>query len=256
MIDIPLIEIERFAIHDGPGIRSVVFLKGCPLHCPWCANPESQNFAPEQICRNNVMQWVGQPVSDDYVMATLERDADYYIQSGGGVTLSGGEALAHKAASLHLLSRCKEHGWHTAVETCGAVAEDTVMSVMPYTDLFLFDIKHTDAGQLHAATGASLDLVMRNLRHIARSGTQVILRLPCIPGYNITQEHFHKVYVMAAELGISRIDLLPYHVLGMEKYRQLGRTCPYPVTQGISPDMLLPYKLMGTDMGLDVRTGG
>lgn len=256
MIDVPLIEIERFAIHDGPGIRSVVFLKGCPLHCPWCANPESQSFTPEQLCRNGEKQWVGKPVSIKKVMETLERDADYYIQSGGGITLSGGEAIAHREVALCLLDQCKEHGWHTAVETSGAVSENSVLNVIPYTDLFLFDIKHTDAEQLHDVTGADLALVLRNLHHIIESGTQVILRLPCIPNYNVTQKHFHKVYDLALELGIMRIDLLPYHVLGINKYQQLGRAYPYPVTQAINPNVLVPYKNMGTDMGLDVRIGG
>lgn len=255
MIDVPLIEIERFAIHDGPGIRSVVFLKGCPLHCLWCANPESQSFFPEQICRDGRKVWVGRAVSSDEVMAVLERDADYYAYSGGGVTLSGGEALAHPVIASHLLNCCKDRGWHTAVETSGAVSEVSLRHVMPFADLFLYDIKHTDAEALRQATGANLQLIIRNLECVVANHKDVILRLPCIPGFNITDTHFRQVYNLALRLNISHIDLLPYHVLGIEKYHQLGRTYPYHEFKGLEPALLEPYKSMGIEMGLDVRIG-
>lgn len=251
MNDVPLMEIERFAIHDGPGIRSVVFLKGCPLHCPWCANPESQRFEPERIVQDGERKWVGRPVSVESVIRVLERDADYYEQSGGGITFSGGEVMAHADVLLCLLEQCKQRGWHTAIETSGHARTADFQSILPYVDLFLFDIKHTDAVTLKEATGADLSLILKNLQTI--DPRRVILRLPCIPLYNIEDTHFEQVFSLAKQQGISRIDLLPYHTLGVEKYRQLGRAYPYPVTDSLDPNLLKPFEHQGRAVGLDVR---
>lgn len=270
-------EIERFAIHDGPGIRSVVFLKGCPLHCPWCANPESQSPEPERlrarrdgslVATKEPSLTVGQPVSIDAVMAVLERDADYYEQSGGGITFSGGECMMHADALLELLNACKTRGWHTAIETSGMAPKSSFEKAIPYTDLFLFDLKHTDAQKLKEVTGADLDLILRNLlicttgsgtlckRELHSVPDPVVFRMPCIPKFNLEDSHFEKAFAIAKEYGISRIDLLPYHVLGMEKYHQLGREYTYPVTKGLSPDALKPYEQKGQSLGLDVRIVG
>lgn len=270
-------EIERFAIHDGPGIRSVVFLKGCPLHCPWCANPESQSPEPQQmrtrrddqrdsslVATKEPSLTVGQPVSIDEVMAVLERDADYYQQSGGGVTFSGGECMMHADALLEFLKACKSRGWHTAIETSGMAPMVNFEKILPFTDLFLFDLKHTDAQKLKEVTGADLNHILCNLRTILHSSqsplstfhSPLILRMPCIPEFNLEDSHFEKAFAIAKEYGISRIDLLPYHVLGMEKYHQLGREYPYPVTKGLSPDALKPYEQKGQSLGLDVRIVG
>ena len=132
-----ILEIERFATHDGPGIRTVVFLKGCPLHCPWCANPESQSPEPQQMRKGGELVWVGSPIDIDEVMAVLERDADYYANSGGGITFSGGECMMHGKVLLQLLQACKQRGWHTAIETSGMVPTKTFEAVLPYVDLFL-----------------------------------------------------------------------------------------------------------------------
>ena len=246
-----ILEIERFATHDGPGIRTVVFLKGCPLHCPWCANPESQSPEPEQMRKGGELVWVGRPVNIDEVMAVLERDADYYANSGGGITFSGGECMMHGKVLLQLLQACKQRSWHTAIETSGMAPTKTFESVLPYVDLFLFDLKHTDAQKLKAVTDADLDLILKNLSTARK--TEVVLRMPIIPEFNFNDEHFTSAFALANELGIHHIDLLPYHTLGIEKYRQLGRDYPYPITQPLDQKALLPYQQQGLALGLDVN---
>ena len=247
-----LLEIERFATHDGPGIRTVVFLKGCPLHCPWCANPESQLPEPQQMRRNGELVWVGRPVDIDEIMSVLERDTDYYANSGGGITFSGGECMMHDKVLLLLLQACKQRGWHTAIETSGMAPSKTFEAVLPYVDLFLFDLKHTDAPKLKAVTGADYGLILKNLQTI--SNVQLVtLRIPCIPEFNITPDFFTSAFALAKELGIHHIELLPYHTLGMEKYHQLGREYPYPVTQPLDKKDLVPYQQQGQALGLDIH---
>lgn len=269
MIRARVMEIERFAIKDGPGIRTVVFLQGCPLHCPWCSNPESQPSTPVLMHRERTCTGCGvcasscpercitwkpgeKPAIDrqyctscgnctgkcpqralrlsstlmdcDSVIAVIARDMDYYRQSGGGVTFSGGEALAHKDAVTYMLKECKRLGIHTAVETCGNIAAGTVAEVLPLTDLFLFDLKHTDAGRVREVTGGDPDLILGNLRDICSANPgKVTLRMPCIPGFNMKQEHFRTAFDMAREFGIADIDLLPYHALGTGKYHEMGK---------------------------------
>ena len=246
-----ILEIERFATHDGPGIRTVVFLKGCPLHCPWCANPESQSPEPEQMRKGGELVWVGRPVNIDEVMAVLERDADYYANSGGGITFSGGECMMHNKVLLLLLQACKQRGWHTAIETSGMAPTKTFEAVLPYVDLFLFDLKHTDAQKLKQFTGADLALILKNLSIVRK--TEVVLRMPIIPEFNFNDEHFTSSFALANELGIHKIDILPYHTLGMEKYLQLGRDYSYPVTQPLDQKALLHYQQQGQTLGLDIN---
>ena len=254
-----LLEIERFATHDGPGIRTVVFLKACPLHCPWCANPESQSPEPEQMRKNGEQVWIGRPVNIDEVMAVLERDADYYANSGGGITFSGGECMMNGKVLLQMLKACKQRDWHTAIETSGMAPTKTFEAVLPYVDLFLFDLKHTDAQKLKAVTGADLNLILKNLRTISNYQLSIvnsqltILRIPCIPEFNITPDFFTSAFALAKEFGIRHIDLLPYHTLGIEKYRQLDRKYPYPVTQPLDKKALLPYQQQGKALGLDIH---
>ena len=257
-LQVPLMEIERFSINDGPGIRTVVFLKGCPLHCPWCANPESQSPEPQQMRKDGELVWVGRPMDINEVMTVLECDADYYANSGGGITLSGGECMMHGEVLLQLLQACKQRGWHTAIETSGMAPTKTFQAVLPYVDLFLFDLKHTDAQKLKAVTGADLALILKNLRTILHSSlftfnSSLTFRIPCIPDFNVTPDFFTSALALAKELGIHNIDLLPYHTLGMEKYRQLGRNYPYPITQPLDKRYLVPYQQQGQALGLDIH---
>ena len=202
--------------------------------------------------RNGELVWVGRPVDIPEVMSVLERDADYYANSGGGITFSGGECMMHGKVLLQMLQACKQRGWHTAIETSGMAPTKTFEAVLPYVDLFLFDLKHTDAQKLKAVTGADLNLILKNLQTI--SNVQLVtFRIPCIPEFNVTPDFFTSAFALALELGIRHIDLLPYHTLGMEKYHQLGRDYSYPVTQPLDQKVLLHYQQQGQTLGLDIN---
>ncbi len=294
-------EIERFAIHDGPGIRTVVFLQGCPLHCPWCSNPESRqrklqllhmknkcvgcgrcaascphgNIAMkgaypvfdreacvgcrtcERACPQSAIQFVGDTMPIEEIMRTLVRDKDYYRNSGGGITFSGGEAFTQFEGLTELLSRCKAEGLHTAVETCGQVPRERFEKAFPLIDLFLFDVKHTDSKRLKEVTGADLDVVLGNLRYLAGlSAEKVTIRMPVIPGFNYDPGIIRSVFDLAIETGISQVHLLPYHTLGKDKYERLGLPYPYPYERMMQKEELQPYREIGQRMGLEVRLGG
>lgn len=291
-----LIEIERFAIHDGPGIRTVVFLQGCPLRCLWCANPESQEVGNHllhnekkcvkcgrcaracphgyisfrdgsihfdrrdcgdcrlcmEACPQSAIRLAGMDMSVDEIMKVILRDRDYYSHSGGGVTFSGGEAIMQIDSLLPLLEACKKENIHTAVETCGQVSESSVRRILPLVDLFLYDVKHIDGEKFKAFTKGNLDIVMSNLSLIARSNPQkVVIRVPCIPGFNLADEFFSGLFSLANRLGIRRVDLLPYHTLGWHKYEQMGLQPPYR-EEALKAESLEKYKKQGEDSGLDV----
>lgn len=297
-----LMEIERFAVHDGPGIRSVVFLQGCPLRCPWCSNPESQKIqkrlmhmknhcagcgrcvaacnqgcisfidgyprffrnecrsdcsACADICLNSAIKFVGKQVSVSDVMQVLLRDKAYYLNSGGGITVSGGEAFSQFKGLMSLLINCKTEGLHTAIETCGQVDFNKIQSAYPWVDLFLFDVKHTDKKILKNVIGADYDVILRNLQYVAKQdSTKVIIRIPVIPGFNNDRKVIRTIFDVALELKIKDIHLLPYHVLGKDKYEQLGLDYDFPELNIASKDSLFPLKEMGERLGLRIKIGG
>lgn len=234
--------VQRFSLHDGQGIRTTVFLQGCPLRCPWCANPETQD------CRGGKEMHVAE------IMATVLRDADYYRNSGGGVTFSGGEPLLQPRALTALLRESKEAGLHTAVETCGEVPQDNLLKAEPYTDLFLFDIKHCDPAEFRKVCQGDLDLILENLRALSASG-KVIARIPCIPGFNLDERTLKGIFALALSLGIKEAHLLPYHTYARDKYTQLGRNYDWP-GESVRKDALEPFAAMGREAGLTVRIGG
>ncbi len=244
MTDLRVSNIERFAIKDGPGIRTVVFLQGCPLHCPWCANPETRFLS----CENMKVMAV------DELLSLIMRDEDYYRNSGGGLTISGGEPLLQYKALSELLRKAKELGLHTAVETSGQAPETAVRSCLPYVDLWLFDVKHTDNDVLVNFTGADGTVIFKNLEVVTSNDpTKVVLRLPIIPGFNLSAEHFEKVFSMAEKSGVSRLDVLPYHTLGVAKYEKLGIEYKYAGYSSLEPDALYPYVRNGHDRSLDIN---
>lgn len=236
---IKVFNIERFAIHDGPGIRTVVFLQGCPLHCPWCANPESRAADG------------GQVLSIESVLDEVMRDADYYAESGGGLTVSGGEAFCQGEALLELLSGAKRLGLHTTVETTGMARREQFEAALPLVDLWLFDWKSGDSRSLHDVTGGSKEVIDGNLR--LADPARVVLRMPCIPGFNLDRSHFVQTFDMACELGIKRIDLLPYHTLGRAKYEKMGLEYPYARYKALDRGELLGYKRLGEEKQLIIN---
>ena len=242
-----IFNIQRFCVNDGPGIRTTVFLKGCPLSCVWCHNPESQRFEPEIlfykdkctgcgrckcvtaadrdfVCFNGAKEICGKTVSADEVTAEVLKDKPFYENSGGGVTLSGGEPLAQYDFSLELLKKAKENGIHTAIETCGYAEKSKILEIAKYVDLFLFDCKETDQELHKEYTGFDNKIIPENLKALSDAGSKIILRCPIIPGFNDRAEHFKGISEIAGKLsGIEHIEIEPFHPLGKGKYSALSR---------------------------------
>lgn len=216
-----IINITRFCTDDGPGIRTTVFLKGCPLRCIWCHNPESQN--PDEECYINGEK-IGKTISPQEAFDEIVRDKVFYETSGGGVTISGGEPLYQPELTTEILRLCKENNIHTAIETSGYASESAIKKVLKYCDFVLFDIKETDEENHLEYTGAPLGVVLQNLKIVNDSKVPFVIRLPIIPGHNDRDDHFLKVKDVAGKLAFCRgIEIMPYHKLGEYKYQQLGR---------------------------------
>jgi len=225
-------DIKHYAIHDGPGIRTSIFLKGCPMACLWCHNPESQKPEPEYMMRERKFdgkiykekELVGKEMSPQEVMKEINKDRVYYEESGGGVTFSGGEPLMQSAFLKDVLTACKKEEYHTALDTSGH-ANGTVMDeVIELTDLFLFDLKLMDDADHLKYTGISNQLSLKNLDLIIEAGKEVIIRFPVIPGITDTEDNISKIANHMKQRDIKRIDLLPYHGMARSKYEQLDRT--------------------------------
>ena len=270
--------IQRYSIHDGPGIRTTVFLKGCPLRCKWCSNPESLNHYPEimvrearcngcgkcvevcvpgaialnntnvlvdrskcdscmkcaEVCLTGAIEVTGQYMNVDEVVDECSKDELFYRNSGGGMTLSGGEPLYQPEFALELLKACKEKGLSTAIDTSGYVDWRALEKVLHYTDLVLYDIKHIDSEMHHSGTGINNDLILKNLRRVVDTGrTRVWIRIPIIPNFNDSEQYIEKLAEFIREMPVEKISLLGYHEWGKPKYGFLGRD--YPLDGCVSP---------------------
>ncbi len=220
-----IFDIQRYSIHDGPGIRTIVFLKGCVLRCKWCCNPESQEYAIQTMMVDGKPKTIGRDVTVEEVMETVEKDRGYYRRSGGGLTLSGGESLCQPEFARALLQVAKSKGINTAMESMGCATYEVIDSILPYLDTYLMDIKHTNPDKHKAFTGKSNELMLENARRIAASSkTKLVIRVPVIPTFNDTPEEIAAIAQFADKLpGVEKIHLLPYHRLGQDKYEGLGR---------------------------------
>lgn len=229
-----IFDIQRFSIHDGEGIRTLVFLKGCVLRCKWCCNPESQNYEIETMIQDGKPVVSGRDVTVEEVMEIVEKDRPYYRRSGGGLTLSGGESLCQPDFTRALLTCAKAAGIRTAMESMGCASYEVIESILPYLDTYLLDIKHTDTEKHQRFTGRDNQLMLKNAKRIAASGqTELIIRVPVIPTFNETEEEIKSIAAFSDRLeGVERICLLPYHRLGKDKYTALKRE--YPM-EGILP---------------------
>ena len=209
-----IFDIQRYSIHDGNGIRTIVFLKGCVLRCRWCCNPESQEFGIETMLVQGQEKVIGRDVTVAEVMETVEKDRAYYRRTGGGLTLSGGESLCQSAFARDLLQAAWEK--YSVIE-----------EILPWLDQYLLDIKHMNPVKHEEYTGKRNDLMLENARRIAASGmTELSIRVPVIPGFNDTPEEIGAIAAYTKEIGnVRRLHLLPYHRLGEDKYEGLGRTC-------------------------------
>ena len=220
-----IFDIQRYSIHDGHGIRTIVFLKGCVLRCRWCCNPESQEYKIQTMMVQGKPKTIGRDVTVEEVMQEVEKDRAYYRRSGGGLTLSGGESLCQPEFARDLLRAAKEAGITTAMESMACAKWEVIESILPYLDQYLMDIKHINPEKHKEFTGRSNELMLENARKVAASGmTELSIRVPVIPTFNDTPEEIRDIAWFADKLpGVKRIHLLPYHRLGQDKYEGLGR---------------------------------
>jgi len=238
-------DIQRFSIHDGPGIRTSVFFKGCPLRCAWCSNPESQSRLPEPMWsrRDERTITVGQWMTVDQVMAVVMRDHDYYEHSGGGMTLSGGEFMLQPRFAIALIDAAHRAGLTVAGETCGAVRPATFASIVDKMDLVLMDLKQADPATHTEMTGGQLRLVLDNAEYLARSGVDHVFRIPVIPGVNDSQADAEAFARLLDELGgTHRVELILFHQLGRGKYADLGRPYAFSKVPSLTQEQAKTYQ--------------
>ena len=292
--------IQRYSVNDGPGIRTLIFFKGCPLECAWCSNPESQSrqhqimyfeglcgqcgvcaqacpnhciliqdekriYNPEncmvcgdceKACPSSAVKLVGETMRVDDVLSVAEKDYLFYLNSGGGVTLGGGEPTMQPAFAEQLLKGLKRLGIHTALETCGYTDWTIFEKLNPHLDLLLYDFKHIDPSIHRLQVGKSNSSILRNLRRLLKMDIPIIVRIPVIPGFN---DNIHTIKKMSLFLdeynqgAIERIDLLPYHKLGVGKYAALN--CAYSLAGSETPDesALDDFKQVFAKQGFDTH---
>lgn len=260
-------DIQRASLHDGPGIRTTVFLKGCLLDCLWCHNPEAVSTKRQlffhfdkcincgdcakvckddvhhlldgkhtidfdkctfcgkcvEACNSNALKIIGKEMSIDEVMLEVMADLDFYTNSGGGMTISGGEPLLQFSFSKELLQRCKEMGINTCVETSGFVSEAHFLEILPMVDILLFDYKITGSDKHRKFTGVPNESILSNLDLAYHAGIPIILRCPIVPGINDTEQHFRLICALDEKYpNLKGIELLPYHDVGNNKRTSIG----------------------------------
>lgn len=269
-----IFDIQFFCVHDGPGIRTTVFMKGCPMNCIWCHNPEGISrdlhisYSSQKciscgmcasvciahtvssgehtfhrdicslrgecvsVCPTGALSLVGRDVTVGEVMNDVLHDSKYYDSSGGGLTISGGEPTLQPDFLLALTKAAKSEGLHVAVETCGLANFDVYQSILPYVDLFLYDVKETDPTLHKKFTGVPLNLPLENLRKLHGAGATVLVRCPIIPGLNDRDDHFRAIADLTKELpNLLGAELLPYHKLASSKSGRIG----LPVQEEFEP---------------------
>ena len=249
-----VVNVQRFSLHDGPGVRTTLFFKGCPLKCLWCHNPESQSFGPEimffpdrcvscgrcreacpelsgngpagaEACAFDAKMLVGEAYTAEELFQIALRDQGLYDQTSGGVTLSGGEVMAQDTGFLvELLTLLKNRGVHVAIDTCGFAPWEKFEKILPLSDLFLYDLKALDSALHEKLTGAGNALILENLRKLAKAGAKINLRIPVVPGANANVAEMRALAAFAYQTtGPVDVNLLPYHKVGSDKAERLGK---------------------------------
>lgn len=211
--------IQRYSLHDGPGIRTIVFLKGCPMECPWCANPESQKKEIELMGTDVI----GQEKTVEEIINVVKRDKIFYNRSNGGLTLSGGEPLMQPDFSRNIAIEARKEGINVAIETSGYQKWELLWSVIEQVDIVLYDIKMMDYKRHKEVIGVSNEIILNNAINISKMKKEMIVRVPIIPGYNDSFENLEATAKFCKEIGVSEIHFLPYHRLGVHKYSKLNR---------------------------------
>lgn len=250
-------EIQRFSVHDGPGIRTLVFLKGCPLRCKWCCNPENLTSEPQYMIAGGKKKLVGREMSVTEVMQEVCKDLIYYRRSGGGITISGGECLLQYRFTAALLEAAKLDGFTTAIETSSFAGKTALETVLPWVDTALCDIKHVDEEKHIIFTSQSNELILENIRRIGLSEADLIIRVPVIPGFNDTEAEISMIAHYAAGIsGVKKLHLLPYHRLGESKYKGLGMEYSFEGTEPLSPERMELLLAAAQTSGLPCQVGG
>lgn len=245
-----IFDIKRFALHDGPGIRTTLFLTGCPLDCLWCHNPESRLSIGEKGTKNR-------KVSSEYVVDELKKDLVFFEESGGGVTFSGGEPLSQPDFLMDIIREMKNYSVHTAIDTTGFADRSVIKDIIPYTDLFLYDLKVMDSEKHKDFTGVDNKQILDNLRFIFSKKVDVRIRFPLIPGYNDDKENiFEMIRVLKDLTDYPIIDLLPYHRLGISKYRKLKINTSTEFLSPPSDDKIHEVEEMLKTNGIEFGIGG
>ena len=252
-----IFDIQRYSIHEGPGIRTIVFLKGCYLRCRWCCNPESQEYKIQTMTVAGKPKIMGQDITVEEVMAEIDKDEAYYRRSNGGITLSGGECLFQPDFSAALLKAAKEKGYHTAIESTGCAPYQEIQKLLPYLDLYLMDIKHMDSDKHKQFTGQPNERILENARQIAIDAKELIIRVPVIPTFNNTKEEIRAISEFAASLpNVKQLHLLPYHRLGQDKYTGLGRTYTLADIEPMAEEYMQGLLETAKHSGLACQIGG
>ncbi len=297
-----IFDFKRYAIHDGPGIRTTVFFKGCPLNCPWCHNPEGKLPTPEfmwtkdrclgcgdcvascpggvisfvdgsiqldddlcnlcgicaSVCMADALETVGEEMTVMQVMEEVERDSAFFEESGGGVTFSGGEPLAQPEFLASLLKECRRRGIHTAVDTSGYVDTERLLGFSERVDLFMYDLKVMDPERHRRYTGVSNALILKNLKELSKAGSNVVVRVPLIPGVNDDDGNIRELGELLLTLrNVKDVSLLPYHKAGVEKQRRLTRSKDSIFTSVPPPQERLEEIMAYLEnFGLNVKIGG
>lgn len=285
MVNGRVVKIQRFSIQDGPGIRTTVFLKGCPLKCLWCSNPETQDFFPElgyytfrcinecnkciyacehgaisnnqegkiaidrskcvrcweciEVCPSGALTIIGKQMSEEEVVEKVMKDYPFYVASGGGVTLSGGEPLYQHEFAKEIFKICGEKNVHRTLDTSGMAPWDLFKEVIEYTDLVLYDIKCLDPVQHKEFTGTNNKLILENAKRVSKEGVPMIIRFPVIPGINDQEKNLRALVKFVETLdSLLEVNLLLYHRLGVSKYEMLGRDCSLKSLKSPSPEYM------------------
>ncbi len=297
-----IFDIKRYSIHDGPGIRTTFFLKGCALRCLWCHNPESVDPRPEimhwpgrcvrchacsqacplgaisedgagavvidrsrcdlcgqcaEACLYDAVQIVGREMTVAEVVAEAERDRVFYEQSGGGVTLSGGDPIVQADFAEAVLGACRSRGLRTALDTAGMTPSVVLDRLAPKADLVLYDLKCMEEARHRAFTGASNASILDNLKRLAAAGTEVWVRIPLVGGVNDDEDNIRRTIALLLSLkAIRRVGLLPYHSGGLEKARRIGKESQFRKFESPSEERIAGIETAFRDAGFDVRRGG
>jgi pyruvate formate lyase activating enzyme len=292
-----IFDIQRYSVHDGPGIRTVVFFKGCPLRCQWCQNPEALQRSPElgfllercirsgnceracperailsgakridrtrctlcgdcvETCYAEALKMIGEELGADELIAEVSRDRPFYEDSGGGVTLSGGEPLLQIDFAEEFCSRCREEGLSVVVETCGAVPFDSFRRILPFVDLFLFDVKAIDPSLHKTWTGANNQTILSNLERLADSGVPIVPRVPVIPSYTALPSNLNQI-ADRLEGSFPEVHVLPYHRWGESKKEMIDSPQPPLHLDPPSREDMESAKEIFERRGISVSIGG